>query len=120
MSDKKEKPQTAFDVENMFCKKIDIHTHIMPTRLSVEDRIWANELLGVSKCVLLTSAAERSSAIGGEPFTGDDAYEACLSYPDIQLSLLLMLDLHAAGRRIDRRRTSEDRPGCREIHRGSI
>lgn len=83
MSDKKEKPQTAFDVENMFCKKIDIHTHIMPTRLSVEDRIWANELLGVSKCVLLTSAAESSSAIGGEPFTGDDAYEACLSYPDI-------------------------------------
>lgn len=82
MEQKKDKPTTAMDVERMFGDKIDIHTHIMPGRCGVEDRIKANEFLGVSKCVLLTFPPESKPMFPGAQFLPEDAYEATKAHPD--------------------------------------
>ena len=62
--------------------KIDIHTHMNRNPETVQERLFANKILGFSKCVLLSSAQTQLPNNVLSPFLPEDAYELACKYPD--------------------------------------
>jgi predicted TIM-barrel fold metal-dependent hydrolase len=77
-----EKLNVNLNFEERFGPKIDLHTHL--GRISAEDRVRANQLLGISKCMILPGAPDRAPRAGMnfKPFTPDMAYEVVQKYPE--------------------------------------
>ena len=62
--------------------KIDIHTHMNKEEGAAEKRLFANKILGFSKCVLMTATDSPEFKRMGEPFLPEDAIELVRRYPE--------------------------------------
>ena len=65
-----------------FLSKIDIHTHMAKGEEAAQNRLFANKVLGFSKCVLLPGTDTPLFRRMGEPFLSEDACALAEKYPD--------------------------------------